>query len=64
MTLDALDPGENYDFPNVPRTEAGRLDVSRMPIGLRHQNGVLVDITPTVRDRNGQLVKITEVVAP
>ena len=64
MTTDALDPGDDFTFPNLPRTDDGRLDVTRMPIGLRHQNGVLVDITPTVRTRTGELVPITEVLAP
>ena len=61
MTTDALDPGPDFTFPNLPRTEDGRLDTVRMPIGLRHQDGVLIDVTPHVRTRTGELVPITEV---
>lgn len=64
MTTDALDPGPNFDYPNLPRTEDGRLDVLRMPIGLRRQNGVLIDLTPHVRTASGELVPVTEVLAP
>ena len=68
MTLDALDPGVDYTWPNVPRDADGFLDETRMPVGRRVQQGaqpgqwVTIDVTPTVRLRDGQLVPITDVV--
>lgn len=69
MTVDALDCGPLGDFPWLPRTAGGRLDVERMPVGERWQRGPdgvarLIDVTPTVRTLDGRLVPVTEVLAP
>ncbi len=52
---DALDPGEDGDFPHLPRNADGTLDVRRMPVGLRRQRGVdgvvrTIDVEPTLAD--------------
>jgi hypothetical protein len=69
VTLDALDPGPDGDFPYLPRTPDGYLDTTLMPIGKRWQPGpggqrVLVDVEPTVRLLDGTLVKVTAVCPP
>lgn len=57
MTVDALDPGPDGSYPNLPRNPDGTLDTDRMPIGTRLQPGpdgsvVLIDVEPTLP--NGQ----------
>lgn len=69
MTLDALDPGEDGTFPNLPRRPDGYLDTELMPIGKRWQRGpngkyVEVDVEPTVTLDDGRRVRVTEIVAP
>lgn len=68
MAIDALDPGDDFTFPYLPRTPEGYLDTRLMPIGERKQPGpngpVLIDVTPTVRDRDGNLVPVTAIVPP
>ncbi len=64
MTTDALENGGDDSFPNVPRLPDGRLDTERMPIGTRTQNGVVIDVEPSVRLTDGRLVKISEVIPP
>ncbi|TSD95284.1 hypothetical protein FOS14_18130 [Skermania sp. ID1734] len=68
MTLDALDPGPNGDFPYLPRTPDGYLDTNVMPIGIRRQRTpdgrvVEIDVTPTVLI-DGAHVPITSVLPP
>lgn len=63
MTIDALDPGPNGDYPFIPRNPDGTLDTARMPIGLRRNRTrdgriVLIDVTPTLSDGR----KVTDVV--
>lgn len=58
MALDALDPGPNGDYPNLPRNPDGTLDTDLMPIGLRMQDGVLIDVEPTLPDGR----RVTDVV--
>lgn len=67
MTVDILDPGPDHTFPHLPRTPDGYLDTARVPIGTRHQRTAsghvyLIDVTPTVRDRDGRVVPITHIV--
>lgn len=50
MATDALDPGPNGDYPYLPRNPDGTLDIDRMPVGLRTQDGVLIDVEPTGPD--------------
>ena len=56
MAVDALDPGPNGDYPNLPRNADGSLDTVRMPVGTRRQlmpdgrTVVLVDVEPTGPD--------------
>lgn len=55
MAIDALDPGPNGDYPNLPRNADGTLDTERMPVGTRTQltpdgRKVLVDVEPTLPD--------------
>lgn len=69
MAIDALDPGEDWTYPHLPRTPEGYLDTDLMPIGPRKQlapDGTvhLIDVTPTVRDRDGHLVPVTAIVPP
>lgn len=65
MTIDALDPGPNGDYPFIPRNSDGTLDTDRMPIGLRRNRTrdgrvILVDVTPTLPDGR----RVTDVVPP
>ena len=67
MALDALDPGLDWSFPNVPRDPDGYLDEQLMPVGPRRHEGingtvVILDLTPTVRDQSGNLRPITDFV--
>ncbi len=55
MTIDALDPGPNGDYPYLPRNADGTLNTTLMPVGMRKQRTpsgavVSIDITPTVAD--------------
>lgn len=50
MATDALDPGPNGDYPHLPRNADGSLDTKRMPVGLRTQKGVVIDVEPTGPD--------------
>ena len=64
MAVDALDPGPLGDYPYFPRkadgspawsdtaaTDGFRVDgVTPMPRGLRSQDGLLIDVTPTGPD--------------
>lgn len=55
MAIDALDPGPNGDYPNLPRNPDGSLDTERMPVGRRQQRTpsgevVLIDVEPTGPD--------------
>lgn len=55
MTTDALDPGDDGTYPNLPRNADGSLDVQRMPVGLRRQRGTdgvvrTIDIEPSLPD--------------
>lgn len=54
MTTDALDPGPNGDYPNLPRLADGTLDRERMPTSPYYElvsgRRVLIDPTPTVAD--------------
>jgi hypothetical protein len=65
MTIDALDPGPNGDYPHLPRNPDGTLDTDRMPI-TPHYNvspdgrRVLIDPTPTVADGR----RVDEIVPP
>ncbi len=45
MTLDALDPGPNGDYPNIERKADGTVDERFQPTGLRTH--------PTAKDRSG-----------
>ena len=63
MTVDALDPGSDFTFPNCPRTEAGYLDEQRMPVEAYVDHGKLIDPCPTVRGPDGLLHRITDFVA-
>ena len=58
MALDALDPGPNGDYPYLPRNPDGTLDTKLMPIGTTIQNGVLIDLEPTLPDGR----RVTDVV--
>ena len=68
--FDVLDPGAEGDFPNLPRTADGFLDVEgmaaagvRMPVGeWVERGGQLIDLEPTVALPDGRVVPITEVV--
>lgn len=60
MVNDALDPGPHGDYPWLPRTPDGYLDTTRMPIGLRKQNGVLIDVEPSVADGR----RVTQILPP
>lgn len=65
MALDALDPGPNGDYPNLPRNPDGTLDTTRMPIGTRkHRTSggrvVDVDLEPTLPDGR----RVTDVAPP
>lgn len=57
MARDALDPGPNNDYPNVPRKADGSVDRERFPRGERRQwdpvarEWVLIDLT--MRDAEG-----------
>ncbi len=55
MAIDALEPGPDGSYPNVPRNPDGTLDTDRMPVGLRRQltsqgDVVLIDVEPTLPD--------------
>ena len=50
MAVDALDPGPDGSYPYIPRNADGTLDTKRMPIGLQMQDGVLIDVEPTLPD--------------
>lgn len=63
---DVLDPGPDWSWPFC-RAADGYLDEQRVPVGTTTQRGpdgrsVLVDLEPTVRDRDGNLRRITELV--
>jgi hypothetical protein len=56
MARDALEPGPDGSYPNMPRNPDGTIDRERMPTGLAWQvtpdgRRVLIDLTP--RDANG-----------
>lgn len=55
MAVDALDPGPDGTYPNLPRNPDGTLDTARMPIGIRRQvtpdgRVVTIDVEPTLPD--------------
>ncbi|EYR61919.1 hypothetical protein N866_14270 [Actinotalea ferrariae CF5-4] len=68
MALDALDPGPNGDFPNLPRLADGTLDPDRMPTTpyyeLTPYGRVLIDPTPTVTKPDGTRVRVTDIPPP
>ncbi len=57
MARDALDPGPDGSYPNMPRNPDGTIDRERMPTGLHWQTTpdgrrVLIDLTPRDADGN------------
>lgn len=68
MTVDALDPGPDGNYPHLPRNTDGTLDTVRMPVGLRwvqRDDGTMVriDVEPTGPDgrRPSEIAPLPEV---
>lgn len=56
MAIDALDPGPNGDYPNLPRNPDGTLDTQRIPIkpySIEH-NGQRILIDPVATGPDGR----------
>ena len=65
MTLDALDPGPNGDYPYLPRLADGTLDPKRMPTTAhlnRSPDGRVTLIDPTHTTPDGR--RVNQIPAP
>lgn len=55
MAIDALEPGPDNTYPNLPRNTDGSLNTELMPVGKRRHldpegRSVLIDVEPTGPD--------------